>query len=45
MKDVIKILDAKADADDVNRALLEVNRQITLKASLEGLCVYVCVCV
>ena len=45
MKDVIGLLDAKADADDVNRALLEVNRQITLKASLECVCVCVCVCV
>ena len=47
MKDVIGLLDAKADADEVNRALLEINRQITLKASLEGvcMCMHVCVCV
>lgn len=34
MQDVNTLLDGKADIDEVNAALLEINRQINLKASL-----------
>jgi hypothetical protein len=42
IKDVNLLIDGKADVDEINRALLDVNGQLNLKASMAGSCSQKC---